>query len=60
MKTPAVVKSSDEVRTAGWVFGTPVVVKGKTWFPLSELVVWPIVARVAGRERSYATRTTAG
>jgi hypothetical protein len=52
MKTPAVVKSSDEVRTAGWVFGTPVVVKGKTWFPLTELAVWPIMGWVTGRERS--------
>lgn len=52
MKKPAVVKPDDAVTTIGHLFGTPVVVKGKTWLPLTELVVWAIMAWVAGRGRS--------
>jgi Zn-dependent protease len=51
MKKPAAVKSTDEVTTIGKVFGTPLVVKGKTWLPLAELLVWPVMAWLAGRER---------
>jgi Zn-dependent protease len=52
MKKPAVVRPADEVTTVGRVFGTPVVVKGKTWLPLTELAVWPVMAWLAGRGRS--------
>jgi Zn-dependent protease len=52
MKKPAVVRPDDEVTTVGKVFGTPLVVKGKTWLPLTELAVWPVMAWLSGRGRS--------
>lgn len=52
MKKPAVVKPADEVTTIGRLFGTPLVVKGNTWLPLTELAVWPVMAWLAGRGRS--------
>jgi Zn-dependent protease len=45
------VRSPDGTTTIGHVFGTPVVIKGKTWFPVAELIVWGIMTLVAGRER---------
>jgi Zn-dependent protease len=56
MKKPPVVAPTDDVETVGEVFGTPVVVKGKTWFPLTEFVVWLIMAGVAGRNRPDRSR----
>jgi Zn-dependent protease len=52
MKKPAVVRPADDVTTVGRVFGTPLVVKGKTWLPLTELALWPVMAWLAGRGRS--------
>ena len=52
MKKPAVVRPADEVTTVGRVFGTPLVVKGRTWLPLTQLAVWPVMAWLAGRGRS--------
>jgi Zn-dependent protease len=52
MKKPVVVRSVDEVNIIGRVFGTPLVVKGKTWFPLTELALWPLMAWLAGRGRA--------
>ena len=51
MRKPAVVRPADEVTTVGRVFGTPVVVKGRTWWPFTELVVWAVMAWLAGRGR---------
>ena len=56
MKKPSVVAPTDDVETVGEIFGTPVVVKGKTWFPLTEFVVWLIMAWVAGRNRPDRSR----
>jgi Zn-dependent protease len=33
------------------VFNTPIIVKGKSWFPLNQLVGWLIMTWVAGRNR---------
>jgi Zn-dependent protease len=52
MKKPAVVKPGDDVTIVRRVFDAPVVVKGYTWLPLTELAVWAIMAWVAGRGRS--------
>jgi Zn-dependent protease len=63
MKKPAVVSPADDVTTVGSVFGTPVVVKDWTWFPLTELAVWAIMAWFAGREhpdRSWSKRLGIG
>lgn len=60
---PDVVNPADEVTTVGSVFGTPVVVKGKTWLPLAELIMWGFMARAAGKrrpERSWLERLGIG
>jgi Zn-dependent protease len=41
--------------TVGQVFGTPVVVKGGTWLPLTQLAVWSMMAWLAGRDRTERT-----
>jgi Zn-dependent protease len=52
MKKPAALRPADEVTTIGRVFGTPLVVKGNTWLPITELAIWPVMAWLAGRGRS--------
>lgn len=47
----------------GKIFGTPLVIKGKTWFPAAQLITWLIMAWVAGKkrpERSWITRLKIG
>lgn len=39
----------NKMREVGRVFGTPLVISGKTWLPLTELIVWPILAWVTLR-----------
>ena len=56
MKKPPIVAPTDDVETVGEIFGTPVVVKGKTWFPLTQFVLWLIMAWVAGRNRPDRSR----
>lgn len=56
MIKPAVVQPTDEVTIVGTIFGTPLVTKGKTWFPVTQLITLPIMAWVAKRripERSW-------
>jgi hypothetical protein len=47
MKKPAIVSPEDEVTKVGQAFSTPLVVKGKTWLPLTQLAAWPVMAWVA-------------
>jgi Zn-dependent protease len=59
MIKPAVVSPGEEVDVLGHVFDTPLVSKGVTWFPLTQLVTWLILVREAGRlhpERSWFQR----
>ncbi len=49
MKNPMAVYPNDELRQIGRVFGAPLVVKGKTWLPLAELIAWGILAWVERR-----------
>jgi Zn-dependent protease len=49
MKKPVVLDSTDNATTIWRAFGTPLVVKGITWFPLAELIAWGIMAWVAGK-----------
>ncbi|MEN8240853.1 MAG: hypothetical protein ABFS17_02940 [Chloroflexota bacterium] len=49
MKKPAVVSPTDEVTTVGRVFSTPLVVKGRTWIPFTQLAAWGVMARFAKR-----------
>ena len=56
MIKPAVVLPGEAVTVVGRVFGTPVVVKGRTWLPLAEFLTWLVMAWVAKRrvpERSW-------
>ena len=50
MQKPAAVRPTDEVTVVGHLFGTPVVVKGRTWLPLTQVAVWLTMAWHAGRE----------
>jgi Zn-dependent protease len=52
VRKPPVVRPADEVTTVSTVFTTPLVVKGNTWLPFTELAVWPVMAWLAGRGRS--------
>jgi len=55
MIKPVVVHPDDEVTTVGHAFSTPLVVKGKTWIPITPLITWPIMAWVAGKRRPERT-----
>ena len=63
MQKPAAVRPTDEVTTVASVFSTPVVVKGHTWLPLTQVAVWLIMAWHAGRDhpdRSWGKRLITG
>ncbi len=63
MIKPPVVRAQDEVTVVGRVFGTPLVVKGKTWFPLAPLLAWPVMAWLAKRrlpERTWPQSLAVG
>ena len=49
MIKPAIVQPDDEVDVIGTIFDTSLVKKGKTWFPVVQLITWPIMAWVAKR-----------
>jgi hypothetical protein len=55
MKKPVVVSPSDEVTQIGTIFDTPVVVKGRTWLPAAELVIWVFTTWLAGKRRPERT-----
>ncbi len=50
MKKPSVLSPDDDVTTIGHIFDTPIVVKGKTWFPIIELVFWLVMTVVTGKQ----------
>lgn len=52
MIKPSIVNPMDDVTIVGNVFDTPLIVRGRTWFPLVQLATWPIMAWVAGWNRS--------
>jgi Zn-dependent protease len=59
MIKPEVVSPDEIVNQVGTVFDAPLVTKGWTWLPLTEAVVWGLMAWEAGRlhpERSWLTR----
>jgi len=51
MRKPPVLHSDDEAVSVGRVFGTPLMIKGVTWFPLTLCIVWGIMVRIAGNTR---------
>lgn len=44
METPKWVQPGDEVHQIGTVFGTPLVVKGRTWLPVFEGLIWVLMS----------------
>jgi Zn-dependent protease len=63
VKKPTFLLPTDEVTIVGNVFDTQLVVKGKTWFPLTELVVWAMMTWFAGKgypARSWRQRIGVG
>lgn len=56
---PKAIQPGEKVTQVGELFGTPIIVKGLTWLPFTQLVVWGILAWAAGRdhpERSWVAR----
>jgi len=59
MIKPEALSSNQEFTTVGQIFGAPLVVVGRTWLPLTEILVLGIMIREAGRlhpERSWLIR----
>ena len=51
MIKPAFVRPGEQVQVVGSVFSTRLVVKGRSWLPLAQLLAWPIMAWVARNRR---------
>ena len=47
MIKPAFVRPGDQIEVVCTAFDTPLVVKGRTWMPMAQLLTWPIMARFA-------------
>ena len=63
MIKPEVVAPDEEVDLIGHVFEAPLVSKGWTWLPLTQLFTWAIMVREAGRkhpEWDWPTRLEVG
>jgi Zn-dependent protease len=59
MIKPEVVAPGEDVDVVGYIFDAPLVTKGRTWLPLTQLVTWLVMAREAGRlhpERNWFQR----
>ncbi len=51
------------MKQVGKIFGAPIVVEGRTWFPFVPLITWGITAWLAGRrnpKRTPAQRIATG
>jgi Zn-dependent protease len=46
-----IVSPEEDVTTVGTVFNAPLVVKGNTWLPLTQIVLWGIMSWFAGKGR---------
>ena len=63
MIKPPIVRPEEEITTVGEVFGAPLVVKGRTWPPLTQLVTWGFMTQWASNrnpERSWQRNLVAG
>jgi Zn-dependent protease len=59
MIKPEVLTPEDDVTLIAHIFEAPLVTKGWSWFPLTQLITWLIMAREAGRvhpDRSWFQR----
>lgn len=60
---PDVVSPGEDVTEVGRVFDAPLVVKGGTWFPIVQILMWGAMAYAAGQrqpERSWMQRLAVG
>lgn len=60
---PEVVSPGEEVIEVGQVFDAPLVVKERTWLPLTQILIWGLMAYIAGQrrpERNWAQRLAVG
>jgi len=57
LKTSDIIGPHEDFTIIGEVFDTPVVVKGITWLPLAELLVWGFTSWLAGRRRPERTHS---
>lgn len=55
MIKPKVLSPEDDITVIRHVFSTPLVTKGKTWYPLVQLFAWPIMAWAAKNRRPERT-----
>lgn len=58
-----IVSPDEEVTTVGTIFEAPLVVKGNTWLPLTQIVMWGIMSYFAGKgkpTRSWDERLGVG
>lgn len=63
MKNPLALEPGQEVFTVGHIFGTPILVVGNTWLPVTQLAAWLVMAFYAGRKkpgRSWLQRLGVG
>lgn len=63
MITPEIVSPDEVVNQVGNIFDAPLVTKGWTWLPLTEVIVLGIMTREAGRlhpKRTWLTRLGVG
>jgi Zn-dependent protease len=59
MIKPEVIRPDDDFDVIVHVFEAPLVVKGRTWYPLTQVITWLVMAREAGRlypERRWRER----
>jgi hypothetical protein len=49
MIKPEMLSPQDEVTEVAYIFDAPLVTKGWTWLPLTQLITWAIMVREAGR-----------
>lgn len=41
------------MKQVGKIFGAPIVIEGRTWFPLVQLITWGIMTWLAGRQKKH-------
>lgn len=51
MQKPPVFRPNGDAISVGRVFATPLMIKGMTWIPLTQCIVWGIMSWVAGKTR---------
>ena len=63
MIKPPIVTPEEDITTVGEVFSAPLVVKGRTWLPLTQLITWGFMTKWAGNrnpKRSWQGNMMAG